>query len=195
MRPLERHERPLGATPEYLVLHSLHSPPKGFDMRRNRGFTAIELMVVIAIVAILAALALPSFDQMIKRWQMRQTLNALTDTIYLARSEAVKWGGNIRVRKIPSCPGTTQEWGCGWQIDFVTPPSPLPTGVTNPIRIIKANEKTDAMASPVALSLNQWGNPDAGFSVNVQHVRDTSMESCLTLSSGGRVQTVDTSCP
>ena len=36
------------------------------------GFTAIELLVVVAIVAILTALAAPSFTPLIERWRVRQ---------------------------------------------------------------------------------------------------------------------------
>lgn len=36
-------------------------------MRRTRGFTLVELMVTVAVVAILAAIALPSFEQYLIR--------------------------------------------------------------------------------------------------------------------------------
>ena len=163
-------------------------------MRRNTGFTAVELMVVIAIVAILATLALPSFAQMIRRWQTQQTSTALIDTIYFARSEAVKWGGNIRVSKYQPAGCTAagvpaSDWSCGWQVGFIDPPSPLPSGVTNPLKVVKANEKADVMVQGrlTTLDLNRWGNPNAGFSINVQHKSDGMVGRCLDLSSGGRV--------
>lgn len=168
-------------------------------MRRNQGFTAIELMVVIAIAAILAALALPSFNQMIIRWQMRQDLNALIDTVYFARSEAVKWGsGNIRVRKIPTCPGTRQDWSCGWQVLLRNVPTPLPPSVPadGVLRVVKTNVKNDIMTvrNNGLLDLNQWGNPNAGFGINIKHNRDSSTAKCLDLSSGGRLEVSDGVC-
>ncbi|WP_169717478.1 GspH/FimT family pseudopilin [Comamonas serinivorans] len=169
-------------------------------MYRNRGFTAIELMVVIAIVAILAALALPSFAQLIRKWQMTQVENGLIDAIYLARSEAVKWGGSVRLAKIPNtgtCSGTAQDWSCGWQVTLVaTATRPLPSGFVNPIKLVKANEKIDVMTkSLTVLNLNQWGNPNAGFGINLQHRGDNSMLRCVNLSSGGRVEVIDGICP
>ena len=49
------------------------------------GFTAIELMVVVSIVAILAALAGPSFAPLIERWRVRDAAEGLTSTLYYAR--------------------------------------------------------------------------------------------------------------
>jgi type IV fimbrial biogenesis protein FimT len=90
--------------------------------RRALGFTAIELLVVLAILAVLAALAGPSFGPLIERWRTNQAVNNITSTIYLARSEAIKRGGNVSVRKIANgTDGCTfapnaQEWSCGWII-------------------------------------------------------------------------------
>ena len=79
----------------------------------QRGFTAIELMVVVAIVAILAALAAPSFTPLIERWRVRSATEELQSTIYLARSEAIKRGGSIVIQA-----NSGTDWGTGWHMYF-----------------------------------------------------------------------------
>lgn len=96
-------------------------------MHPSGGFTAIELMVVVAIVAILTALAGPSFRPLIERWRVRDVSEGMTSTMYFARSEAIKRSGNVIIQKndsnstnAPTCTngsGPTQ-WGCGWVVFF-----------------------------------------------------------------------------
>lgn len=87
---------------------------------RHDGFTAIELMVTIAVLGVLMALAAPSFKSLTDKWRVRNAVEALQDTLYFARSEAIKRGGGVVVRKLANTTGdcqnagTTQEWGCGW---------------------------------------------------------------------------------
>lgn len=58
--------------------------------RPRHGFTAIELMAVIAIVAILAAVAAPSFRQLIATQRVRGASSALAESLWVARAEALK---------------------------------------------------------------------------------------------------------
>lgn len=61
-------------------------------------------------MAVLAAIAAPSFTPLIERWRVRQTAEALQSTIYLARSEAIKRGGGVTVAADAS------GWGAGWKV-------------------------------------------------------------------------------
>ena len=87
-----------------------------------RGFTSIELMVVTGIVAVLAALAGPSFSLMIESWRVRDATESLRSTLMLARSEAIKHGGQVAIEKLPNntngctSASSNQDWDCGWII-------------------------------------------------------------------------------
>ena len=57
---------------------------------RLRGFTLVELMITIAILAIVAALAAPSFNGLLKRNQRSSCSNQLIGLLQMARSESVR---------------------------------------------------------------------------------------------------------
>ena len=57
---------------------------------RQSGFTAIELMVTVLVVAILATLAGPAFQQLIATQRVKSVASALNESLWVARSEALK---------------------------------------------------------------------------------------------------------
>lgn len=89
---------------------------------RQTGLTLVEALTALAILSILAAIALPQFRELHERWQVTQAVRAMESSLMLARSEAIRRGGGIGMRKFGNEPGgcqnagTNQEWGCGWFI-------------------------------------------------------------------------------
>lgn len=81
------------------------------------GFTLLELMVTVAILAIVAALAAPSFAAMFKTNRARSVASELMAALSLARSEAVRRGQAVTICKSrdgSSCGGSGTQWDNGW---------------------------------------------------------------------------------
>ena len=78
-------------------------------MSRTRGFTLLELLITVAMVAILAAVAIPSFQDMIERNRVAATANDLVASFLTARSEAVKQERTTNIAK-------DVNWGKGWTV-------------------------------------------------------------------------------
>lgn len=57
--------------------------------------TLVELLVTVAVLAILLAIAAPNFSQMLQRQAVSSAMNTLTGDLRLARSEALKRGTQV----------------------------------------------------------------------------------------------------
>ena len=78
-------------------------------MTSQRGFTLIELLITVAIVSIMMAIGLPSFQSIIASSRLTSAANAMTSALQLARIEALKRQEFVVVAK-----NTT--WGNGWVV-------------------------------------------------------------------------------
>lgn len=134
---------------------------------RARGFTILELMVVMAIAGVLAALAVPAMRQFMQNQQDSTAASQLISNLNYARSEAIKedvqvaGGGGVQVCAStgaganPTC--DTANWASGWIVLSSKSAIPLqvvgalPTGVTltttpaNSTVLFQANGTTPAV--------------------------------------------------
>ena len=75
---------------------------------RQRGFTLIELMVVVTILIITLGLTAPSFSAFLHGQQVRSLAYDLTTDLLLARSEALKRNVNVAIAR------SGDSWSNGW---------------------------------------------------------------------------------
>jgi type IV fimbrial biogenesis protein FimT len=66
--------------------------------QRHKGFTLIELMITVAVLGILVALALPSFQSILEGRRLVGAADELYSNIQYARSEALKRNETIRLQ-------------------------------------------------------------------------------------------------
>jgi type IV fimbrial biogenesis protein FimT len=89
------------------------SSPNFSGLHRARGFTFLEMLVVIAVAAVLVAVAIPSMASMMKSIKLSSASNSFLSYLHLARSEAIK--RNSRVVLCKSADGLSCTQSGGWE--------------------------------------------------------------------------------
>ncbi len=84
-------------------------------MKKLRGFTLIEAMVVLALAAIIVSVAVPSFQTLIQNNRLVTQANEFVSSLNLTRSEAVKRGVIVTMGAANPA-NNANEWGPGWNI-------------------------------------------------------------------------------
>jgi type IV fimbrial biogenesis protein FimT len=89
------------------------------DSTKEKGFTVVELMIVVVIASILATLAVPSFTEFMNNTRQSSMRAQLQADLNRARSEAIKRNARILVCKAnvagSGCDNST-NWNDGWLV-------------------------------------------------------------------------------
>nr|WP_298114364.1 GspH/FimT family pseudopilin [uncultured Pseudomonas sp.] len=164
-------------------------------LKRCRGFTLVELMIVITILAVLATIALPAFDSFILGNRLRTYSNDFAAAARLARSEALKRNGQVQL--CMSADGATcttvGSWEQGWLVLSLGPD----LGSTSDDVVVRAwpaaNTGYHLNASVTSLTFTATGL-GPGMSVTVCRASPTlgTQERLVTVSTLGRTAVTKT---
>jgi type IV fimbrial biogenesis protein FimT len=131
---------------------------KGNELKKTLGFSLIEVMIVIAVVAVLGTLATPLFSDLIRNNRMRAQVGDLMGHLAQARTEALRAGARVTL-----CPGSTSgcsgsAWESGW-IGFID---------SNSNASLDAGETT-ILSAPALSGGNTLRSSDFASSISFRH--------------------------
>lgn len=91
------------------LCHGLQARQRRLAARHARGFTLIELMVTMVLVAVLLRIGIPSFVSFQRNSELTSAANGLLSSVNSARTEAMKRNMNAGV-----VPASGSSWAGGW---------------------------------------------------------------------------------
>ena len=196
---------------------SPHAAPSDHRLRapscapvRDAGMTLIEVMMVVAIIGILLATALPSFATVLSNIRASSAANDLSHAMSVARNEAMKRG-----RRVYLAPIDGARWHGGWAVfvdrndnrlfdasvdELILRHDALPESITivnpaNPVREpftdVGSPQRTYVLFEGTGYARQRNGGFLAGSIEIIDHTNRSLAIKTLCLASLGRVRITD----
>ena len=138
------------------------------NIRKNSGFTLWEMMVIMAVIAIISALALPSYIQWMPKYRASAASRDVLSALEFARFNAIRTNSNVNVNDAGNnAISVTSSEGTLLRVN-------LPDDVTLTV---------SGLVSPV--TFNSQGFSNQAGSLTVTSNRNASWSWTITLTLGG----------
>jgi type IV fimbrial biogenesis protein FimT len=158
----------------------------------NRGFTIIELMVTLAVAAVLTIVAAPSFSSFMQEQRFRSAMGMLLGDLNFARSEAIKRNAHVLV-----CPRTSQsaascnasnDWKSGWTVCYDADRDgqcdDTQAADPNPIRVTSLDPAFELTSTAGAVSFGPLGTSDAALTLTLTASWSTATRTASVAATG-----------
>jgi len=162
---------------------------RAFRLAGSGGFTLVEMMVVITLVAVLSAIAVPAFRDLLLNQRLAASTSDFVAALSLARTEALK-----RSQTVTLTPRTANDWNGGWEVKTTV------DDAATTLRAFDALPPGVAVDGSLSNALNGKVSYDAnGFSRNgkayqmgcVAFRSETGRRSAVVVSASGRPKVCD----
>lgn len=162
------------------------------------GLTLIELMVAVAVLAILLSIGIPSFQSLVAQNRATSAANELQSTLQFARSTAIAQARPVTVcaanfaTSPPTCitSPTVRNWSGGWIV--------LQQGQTQPLRERRALHPSISLTGHpqrvYSTTGTLLGQTDTQFDLAVASGPGATRRVCMSLSGSSRIVSGDVVC-
>ena len=154
-----------------------------------RGFTLLELMVTVAVAAILATVAVPGFRDLIQNNRVTTQTNELVTALNFARTEAVKRGRPVDVVVTQQDPG--------WRAQVLVNPAGTPELLREVNRrgsAITVNAATIRFG-PTGVRVLPIAVNDFSFEMEPKTGSSARYQRCVSVGPSGQLRTTREGCP
>lgn len=140
--------------------------PSRQDQADEAGFTLVELMVVVTLVALVLTLAAPSFARLASAAAISSGVNQFLADMRFARSEAIRRGGGVVLCRSdepessnPTCASTlaAQGWATGWIVFHDGDGNGTRNGAEDLLRVQARQSGIDAIATGGTPTIFRFG--------------------------------------
>ena len=163
-------------------------------MRSRNGFTLIELIVIVALAAILVTVAAPSLGRFSAKQRMVGRTNSLLGALRYARGMAVRRGRRVIIcgrTQDGDCTDRTGQWKYGWLV-FINQDGVYPPHVDDGDRLLRVLKGGDQASAAVISNRRYFEFTGRGTAINgtltVCPPRDDIAARALVISNVGRVR-------
>ena len=165
---------------------------------RQTGFTLIELMVTIAVLAVLLGLALPSFQQSLRSNRAATATNDMLASLSLARSEAIRstrGGGVCSSNDGAACNG---GWSDGWLVWADADADGAFDAGETVLRYSRGDARLAATGPGAVIAFDSRGRrraaADQALTLKPSECGGQPLQRTLTINAAGQVRTAKGSC-
>ncbi|MEX3945189.1 GspH/FimT family pseudopilin [Paraburkholderia sp. BR10937] len=173
---------------------------------KSGGFTLIETMVVIVLLAICATVSTPVFTAWRVRDQVDARANALLGTLAYARNEAIRRKSRVTVCRVgaahhcleaaKACPSGIADWSCGWAVMIER------AGASISLRNQPALDAISVASGLAAITFSPPAGQTIGSLRNFEIAprapsaaqRGAGWRRCIRIAQGGRARISDGAC-
>ena len=163
---------------------------------RAKGFTLVELMIVVAVIAVLASMAFPSFQASIRSNRVATASNELLASLALARTEAIRstrGGAVCTTTDGANCGGS---WNDGWLVWTDTNGNQALDAGEPIVRHVQNSQKLAFNGSVNLIAFDNRGRSVAGAaSIGLKPYDVATPARCINLSAAGQTRLEKAACP
>ncbi len=175
--------------------------PLGRSTQKSQGFTLIEMLMVLAIVAILMSMAVPRYEQFVAQQDVKRTTQQLRDHLELARTYAQTHQTSVQLcpvvaaninETIPTC-GAVDAWGA-WMVAAVDKRGVVNQVLARSEPILSRIQITSGQRGFIKLNA-QGGADGSNDTLTITSTQQPSIDRHLTVAPNGRTKECEISAP